>query len=248
MVYIFTVDRLSQLKQDGVKLVKLDTSKHIPVSLHLSPAEVKIFAGHTLNLLRTKCHNVDSLKIHQIQRYISQRHSAKIDQAVGRRKDFNSVLGSIRTCSSTTDYRQILSQQNTFLHTVFKNLEELGIPPFYVGTMMSFFQYLKDKINPIAEIFKQRKENQKNSRSPSIFDASDDRPGEDRFARFLDDLVLLYSKSCHSSQNLIFLFKGASKDFFSYLTVDKITTQKAADFYLTSDFLQNITTCVQNFL
>jgi len=67
-------------------------------SLHLTTGELKVFAGHAMNMLKAKCPAVDAGKIFKVQKYFGKL-LAKKDLVQGNSKDFKPVLKSLIGCA-----------------------------------------------------------------------------------------------------------------------------------------------------
>ena len=67
--------------------------------LGLTTGDLKVFSGHALNLLKSKCSKVDPKVIFQIQKYFAKQIAAKADPVRGDNAKFREVLKTITTCS-----------------------------------------------------------------------------------------------------------------------------------------------------
>jgi len=77
------------------------TSLHIPKFLppmDLSPTELKLFAGHSLQLLKSKCPTVSPDKLSQLNKYISKLIS-KTNPVPKKSEQFTGLANSINTCA-----------------------------------------------------------------------------------------------------------------------------------------------------
>jgi len=75
---------------DGTTTVDLKTK--------FTPSDLKLFSGHALNLLRSKCPKINSNDVFQFQKYIG-KYIAKNNPVPSNTEEFRSVLNSISTCS-----------------------------------------------------------------------------------------------------------------------------------------------------
>jgi len=78
--------------------VYADHLRYTTESLHLTTGELKVFAGHAMNMLKSKCPAVDAGKIFKVQKYFGKL-LAKKDLVQGNSKDFKPVLQSLITCA-----------------------------------------------------------------------------------------------------------------------------------------------------
>ncbi|OXA50066.1 hypothetical protein Fcan01_14709 [Folsomia candida] len=79
------------------KVYSLHT-RFTPGSLNLTTGELKLFSGHAMNIIQSKCPNVDAKKIFQVQKYMGKL-LAKNEPVPGTSKEFKLLLESMTVCA-----------------------------------------------------------------------------------------------------------------------------------------------------
>lgn len=80
------------------KLYSLHAPENMKGSLNLTTGELKLFSGHAMNIIRSKCPSVDADKIFQVQKYMGKL-IAKSDPVQGTSKNFKDLLQTMTTCA-----------------------------------------------------------------------------------------------------------------------------------------------------
>jgi len=90
--------RFVVLVEDEVNQYTLHIHPLLPANLNLTSGELKLFAGHALNMIHAKCPAVDATKIFQAQKYIGKL-IAKAGPVVGSSEAFKRVLQTVTDCT-----------------------------------------------------------------------------------------------------------------------------------------------------
>ena len=149
-----TTSFFGKQQKQNVKDQSKQISQLTPNTLFLTAPEIKLFAGYSLNFLRTKCPTVNSTRIFELQKFVTKRSVGKIHEVSEKKTAFHDLLKSLRACTSRLsqrslprfrDWGQILEYLLTDIITEAKNAIEKSqmkekIHLIYTAVMEQFFK------------------------------------------------------------------------------------------------------------
>jgi hypothetical protein len=87
------------------------SSFHVPPGLksdlNLTPTDLKLFSGHALHMLRSKCPAVTGEKLFQIQKYLSKALADGVEETGGVHSQngrLEELMGKLKDCAKTVDH------------------------------------------------------------------------------------------------------------------------------------------------
>jgi hypothetical protein len=101
LLFLACVVVVSAFEHDGKPTFYSFHTGFTPGTLSLTTGELKLFSGHAMNMVRSKCPNVDAKKIFQVQKYLGKLLAKKDPKKEeGKSKEFQTLLETLTTCTN----------------------------------------------------------------------------------------------------------------------------------------------------
>ena len=107
MLHTETTSYFGKQQKQNVKDQRKEITELTPNTLFLSAPEIKLFAGYSLNFLRTKCPQLNSTRIFELQKFVTKRSVGKIHEVSEKKTAFHDLLKSLRACTSRLSQRSL---------------------------------------------------------------------------------------------------------------------------------------------